>query len=265
MSKDTVVSDIIGKKIFFLYPSVAVQNKIIAELAQQEYEVYVIKDKDALRRKLKKYPDSVVFVDINEEMAEKDWEPWITGIMTDPATEKVSVGIVTPNDDELIKRKYLMSVKVPCGYTVLKFDLEKAVTHIFEILQSINAKGRRKYIRATMDRDSNTTINLPYHGQFINGLVKDISVVGFSCILDGDPDITKNALIKDIQVKLQSFLLKVEGIVFGSRIDGKEKVYVFLFSQRINPDVRIKIRKYIQNNLQLKMDAEMAVKEARKS
>jgi hypothetical protein len=52
-------------------------------------------------------------------------------------------------------------------------------------------------------------------------------------------------------------LLKAEGIVFGSRMDGLEKIYVILFTQRIDPDVRIKIRRYIQSNLQAKMDGEL--------
>jgi len=39
----------IGKKIFFLYPNAVVQNRVIAELVQQEYEVYTAKNKDSLK------------------------------------------------------------------------------------------------------------------------------------------------------------------------------------------------------------------------
>jgi len=249
--------EFVGKKIFFLYPNAIVHNRIVSELVQQEYEVYLTKDKDALRRVLKKYPDSVVFVDINEGMDEKQWEAWITAFMESKETKGVSLGIVTTNDDEQIKHKYLKIIKVPCGYTVLKFELDKAIAHIFDVLQAVHAKGRRKYLRATMDRNSNTTINLPIQGMYVKGRIKDISVVGISCTLEEDPEITKNTLIKDIQLKLQSSLLKVEGIVFGSRMSGNEKVYVFLFTQRIDPDVRVKIRKYIQQFLQAKMEGEL--------
>jgi hypothetical protein len=249
-------TDIIGKKIFFLYPTVVVQNRIITELVQQEYEVYVVKNKDTLRRVLREYPDSVVFVDINEQLKESEWEAWITAVKQAPDTKTTSIGVVTANDDEKLKRKYLLTLKV-CGYTELKFDLDKAITHIMEILQSINAKGRRKYIRANTAKDSNTTINMHVNGAFVNGQIKDVSVVGISCTLEGNPDITKNTLFKDIQIKLQTTLLKVEGIIFGSRMDGPEKVYVLLFTQRIDPDIRIKIRKYIQHNLQSKMDSKL--------
>ena len=257
MSSTNSVSDIVGKKIFFLYPTAVVQNRIINELVQQEYEVYIARDKDALRRVLRKYPDSIVFVDIEEKMSEKEWEVWIMSVMNAPDTKDVSIGIVTANEDEQIKRKYSLAVKVKCGYTVLKFDLDKTIRSIIDVLQTVDAKGRRKFIRATTEKETNTTLNLPLHGMFVHGQIKDISVVGISCSLEGNPEITKNTLFKDIQVKLQSNLLKVEGIVFGSRMDGKEKVYVLLFTQRIDPEIRTRIRKYIQSNLQSKMDAEL--------
>jgi hypothetical protein len=196
-------------------------------------------------------------VDINESMTEKEWETWITKIMETQETKDVSIDIVSAIDDEPTKNKYLLTHKVPCGYTVLRADLDKSIMHIFEVLKTVDAKGRRKYIRATTAEEANATTNIPLGGRFVNGLIKDISVVGISCTMEGNPEITKNSLFKDIQIKLQSNLLKVEGIVIGSRMDGKEKIYVVLFTQRIDPEVRTKIRKYIQQNLQGKMDAEM--------
>ena len=81
--------------------------------------------------------------------------------------------------------------------------------------------------------------------------------MGLSCAFEIDPVIVKNTLINNIQVKLQSMLLNVEGIVFGSRMDGNSRIYVVLFTQRIDPVVRTKIRRYIQQNLQSKMDNEL--------
>ncbi|MCL2068195.1 MAG: PilZ domain-containing protein [Treponema sp.] len=249
------VSEIQGRKIFFLHPAVVVQNQIVAELVQQEFEVYLVKDHDTIRKAIGKYPDSIIFVDINEMMAETEWEKWIRGMMKNHPD--ISVGIITANHSEDLMRKYINSVKVDCGYTVLKADLKKSIAHILEILLHANAKGRRKYIRANTENETSTTLNLPHGGSFINGVIKDISVVGMSCSFDHDPELAKNSLFRDIQIKLQSMLLKTEGIVFGSRMDSTSKIYVFLFTQRIDPEVRTKIRKYIQHNLQSKMDTEL--------
>jgi hypothetical protein len=40
-------------------------------------------------------------------------------------------------------------------------------------------------------------------------------------------------------------------------MDGHETIYVFIFTQKINPDVRSKIRTYIQRSLQHKMDKDI--------
>ena len=258
MSEDGSNSDVVGKKIFFLYPTVVVQNRIIGELVQHEYEIYVAKDKDKLKKVLCKHPDSIVFIDLNEHMPESQWDIWITGLMEAPDTKAVSIGILTSNEDEQIQRKYVQALKVPCGYTLLGHNLDKTITSLVSTLQTAGAKGRRKYLRAIIERgETGATVNLSLNGTFINGQIKDISVVGISCTLDGNPEISKNALFKDIQIRLQTSLLKVEGIVFGSRKEGEETVYVILFTQRIDPEVRTKIRKYIQQSLQSKMSFDL--------
>jgi hypothetical protein len=137
---------------------------------------------------------------------------------------------------------------------VVKSELTLAIKQLMDILKAADAKGRRKYIRATTENETNTTVNFPVNGTFVNGVIKDISVVGFSCAFDVDPELTKNTLFQNIQIKLQTMLIKAEGIVFGSRMDGGNKIYVVLFTQRIDPEVRTRIRKYIQSNLQGKMD-----------
>jgi hypothetical protein len=254
MSNENDSSDILGKKVFFLYPSAAVQNEIVQELIQQEFEVYVAKNHGALQRVLKQFPDSIVLADIDEGISERDWELWIRGVMGNQSTKEVKIGILSGSKDEELQRKYLDDIKVPCGYTVLKKDLSVAIRQILEALKTVDAKGRRKYLRATMEDGAPATVNMPYNNAFIKGTIKDISTVGFSASFEGDPELAKNSLFQDVQIKLQSMLLKAEGIVFGSRMDEFRKIYVVLFTQRIDPSVRSRIRKYIQQTLQAKMD-----------
>ena len=248
--------DILGKKIFFLYPSAIVQNRITEELIQQEFEVYLMKDHHKTLSAIKKYPNSILFINIYDGMSEKEWESWIKGVQDSSETSLVSIGIICQSEDDALKRKYINQLKIKAGYIVLKSDLTPAFKQLFETLMALEAKGRRKYIRVITENETNTIVNMPIHGTFVKGLIKDISVVGFSCSFDEDPNLTKNSLFNDIQIRLQSNLLKTEGIVFGSRVDGNSKVYVILFTQRIDPEVRVKIRSYIHTNLQSKMDAE---------
>jgi len=247
----------LGRKIFFLHPSAIIQNHIITELAQDEFEVYIIKDEKKLSKVLRKYSNSIVFANINEGMKEKEWEEWIRSVMGSPETEGVDIGIIAYETNDAVRKKYTEHFKVGNGYTVIKADTNAVARQLVTKLGSMNAKDRRKYIRALTEKDPNVTVNLPLNGTFVTGQIRDVSVIGFSCHFKEDPDLTKNSLFSDIQIRLQTNLLKAEGIVFGSRMDAGQKTYVVLFTQRIDPNVRTKIRNFIQSNLQSKMDNEL--------
>ena len=243
----------LGRKVFFLHPSALTQNHIIDELAQEEFEVYIIKDELKLKRALELYPGAIVLASINEAMKENAWISFLTDIHNDPLVGKVDIGFIASVSDEETKKKYTELFEFNCGYAIVKSDIEKGLKQIITILNNVNAKGRRKYIRLVTDND-NTTVNFPVNGIYKTGKIKDISTVGFSCAFEEDPLLPKNGLYGDIQLKLQSQLLKAEAIVFGSRVDNDEKVYVFLFSKRIEANVQARIRKYIETSLQGKMD-----------
>jgi hypothetical protein len=217
----------------------------------------MVRDHKNLRRVLRKYPDSLVFINLDEGMSEKDWEVYIRGIIGNADQPGTAVGVLSANATDPLVRKYINIVQVPCGFVPIYSDIHKSTKLLFDVLKAHDAKGRRKYIRATISQESNTTINMPYDGRFINGSIRDISVVGLSCAFSEDTQIEKNSLIPDAQIRLQTALLKAEVIVFGSRMEGMNKVYVLLFTQKLDPDARIRIRKYIQTNLQNKMDLEL--------
>ena len=136
-------------------------------------------------------------------------------------------------------------------------NVKQATQQLLDVLQSLDAKGRRRFLRAAPSGDA-TAINFPHNGAYVNGAIKDISSTGLSCSFAEDPQLEKNSLFSDIQIQLHNVLLKLEGIVFGSRMDNGDKVYVVVFTQRINPSDRTKIRKYIQTNIQSKLEGELS-------
>jgi hypothetical protein len=85
-------------------------------------------------------------------------------------------------------------------------------------------------------------------------------VVGLSCTFAKELDANKNAIFHDIQLKLQSTLIKVEGILIGSRTEEGEVpqiIYVFLFTPKTDAAIKAKIRTFIQKRIQVLMDAEI--------
>jgi hypothetical protein len=250
MSDDNTV--IMGKKVFFLHPSAFVRNSIIDDLIQQEFEIYLVKDEAKLQNALRKYPDSIVFVCIDEVLSPPQWEKWIRETEDNKVTKDVSIGIISNTLNEDVQKHFREVCRIPCGFITIKSD--KDAKTLVNALNAAVAKGRRKYVRTNTRGDNKTTINLPMKDDYVTGEIRDISVVGLSCAFSQDTSLKKNALFKDMQVKLHSTLIKAEGIVYGSRKEEIETIYVFLFTEKTDPSVRAKIRTFIQKDLQSKMD-----------
>jgi hypothetical protein len=248
---------ILGKKVFFLHPSPFIQNTILERLSEQELEIYVVKDETKAQRILAKYPDSIVFGNIEEKLSPEQWEDWFRQIKNNEATKNVGIGILSVANSEEIRKLYLETFRVSCGFIPIKADKNTVIKALLEKLHAAEAKGRRKYLRVSTLNDNRASINISVGDNFINGDIQDISAVGLSCIFSQDPDIKKNSLFSGIQIKLHGALLKAEGIALGSRAEGDRKVYVFLFTKKTDPSVQAKIKTFIQKTLQSRMDAEL--------
>ncbi|MDR2177132.1 MAG: PilZ domain-containing protein [Treponema sp.] len=257
MSKEDSAVDLAGRKIFFLNPLPSIRNIVIDELIQREYETYAVNDRVILRRLLRDFPGSVIFIDIDQIIGEKEWEAWIREVTKAGDLTDIRIGILTANRNDALQNKYANMLRLPCGYTMIHRDLNITIAQIVNILNVNNAKGRRKYLRASIENESQTVVNFPQGSQFVSGVIRDISTAGFSCSFTEDPNFPKNSSFSNVQIKLKHTILNVEAVIFGFRAEKKDRVYVSLFTDRISPDSKVKIRKYIQGSLQARMDALM--------
>lgn len=249
----------LGKKVFFLYPPSVIRDELITRLMAQEFEVYMLRDIASAEALLRKYPDSIVYVNIDAGLEESEWEAWIRRQIANPAMKDVGFGIVSYNSDDDLQKKYLMDIGIGYGFIKLKLGIDESTRILLATLKASEAKGRRKYVRADCKKDNLATINLREGPTQSTGQICDISVVGLSCILDPDPGFKKNMVLHDIQLKLRASLLKTEAIVFGSRTDEDGRtVYVLLFTRSIDDIAKEKIRSYLQTALQAVIEREVA-------
>ena len=254
---DDINTTPMGKKVFFLHPSVFVQNTVIEPLILMEFEVYLIKDETKILKLLKKYPDSLVFASINEALDPQQWEAWMRQVKNTPALKEVSIGVISNTNNDNVRKLYLDIFKVDCGFIPVKQDKDRVIKIMADVLNAAEAKGRRKYVRTSTRGESKTTINLPVGDGYCTGDIYDISIVGLSCVFNDDITLQNKTVIHDIQIRLQGSLLKVDGILYGSRIEERRNVYVILFSPKTDFSIKSKIRMFIQKRLQSAIDEEM--------
>lgn len=247
-----------GKKIFFLYPHSVIESDVLHDLIQNEYEIYTLKDHQKVKLLLKKYNDSILYINIDEYLSEIEWFEFISSITKNPDFQNVQIGILTYNENEDLAKKYLLDLSVSCGFIQLKLGKLESKSIILKTLQLNESKGKRKFIRATSNTKLNSTFNVEIASEIVTGTINDISSAGMSCIFDNPINLSKNTLLRNMQLKLNGRLLLLDVIVFGSRDLAEDvKLMVMMFTNSITEKSKSKIHEYIGEVLQSNIEKEI--------
>jgi L-rhamnose mutarotase len=246
-------SDALGKKIFLLYPHSVIHEEMLDILIMAGYETYTIQDEKRARKLLEKFPGSIMFVNIDEGLKEKEWEAYIRDIMENPKTRDSQLGIMSYNQDRDLMQKYLMDLSVPCGYIQLKLGLQESTRIILSALEANEARGRRRYLRASCDEDVNTTMNYKGENATYHGKILDISSAGIAAKLEKFEDLPVNSLLRNIQLKLRGSILMTDMILMGRRQDNP-LIHILLFDPKMSKDNKLIIHRYIKQCLQKYID-----------
>jgi len=249
--------DDLGKKVFFLYPHSIIQEDLINEILREEYEVYFVKDHLKAVGIFKKYPNSILFINIDAVMPEPKWEEYVKSLVNDPSLKKFKIGVISYNEDENVKNKYIQKIGLPCGYIKFKAGVKETKDLLLRTLIINEAKGRRKYVRARCESDVNAKFNVKIYDKLLTGDILDISSVGMACRFDSNIDMPVNASFPDIQLKLKGSLVTVSGKILGVRKNEYDRTYVILFDPGASSFIKDKIFSYIFKYLQSNLEAEM--------
>ncbi len=251
---------LLGKKVFFIYPHSVIQNKLVQDLIDREYEVYFINDHNKVESICEYYTSPILFINIDEGLEEYQWDKLIRHLSEKESSSHAKFGIVTYNENVVLKKKYLMDIMVPCGFITLKLGLSESTEIIINTLQANEVKGKRKYVRAKCSHNE-AKLNVSVKGKLYDGDVVDISSVGMAITFVRDVPLKKNSYLKDIQLKLKGILLRVSAIIVGYReVEGERTLYVLIFDKNVNLDMKSKLRSFISKTLQSEMERKLQIK-----
>ena len=247
------MANIIGKKVFFLHPPSVIQEEMIHLLMATEYEVALLNDAKHALRVLAQYPDSILFVNIDEGMEEPEWDAYVRRIMADTEKKDVRIGVVSYNASKELAEKYLLDIGAQCGFVTLKIGLKESFKIIVTALEANEARGRRKYVRAVCRPQDKATFNVKYQGDLLTGSIVDISSVGMACAFDKAVTIDIGATMSDIQLKLRAALCKASGKLVGFHSESGNR-HVLLFQDVASRDKQ-KIHQFVYKKHQEEINA----------
>ncbi|MFP3090171.1 PilZ domain-containing protein [Treponema sp. TIM-1] len=217
------------------------------------FEVYTLHDHQRARLLLSHFAGSILFINIDQGLSEKDWEAYIRDIQKDPVAKESRLGILSYNTDQKLMQKYLMDLAIPCGYVQLKLGLQASTEILLAALQANEAKGRRKCIRAFCEDDEYATMNYKDPDQMYYGKLLDISSAGVAVKFERPLPMPANFVMRGIQLKLRSALIMTDGVLMGLR-RGDPHIRVILFNQRMSQKDKLAIHHYIKQRIQYHID-----------
>jgi hypothetical protein len=243
------MQDYIGKRIFFINPPALIRDELVDLILSKEYEVYFIQEPADGKTIIKNFPGSIVFIYIDNILSPRQWEDYVIDWKKNTLLNKSKIGIISYNTDPTLEKRYLMQIGIECGFVHLKLGLSESSRIILKVLEANDARGRRKYVRAQCEEISQVSLNVKILNRYEEGKILDISSVGLAVRFSQGIVIKPKSLIRDIQLKLKTFLVNIDAVVIGNRSDDS-KIYVLLFKHGEQTKAKIQIRRFIHQQLQ---------------
>lgn len=242
-----------GRKVFFLNPTYAIQKVVIGQLKEEEYEVYVLQDYRYVKNILRHYPDSICFINVDEQLSVEGWIRFINSFNKDEILKTIYLGVTTERLPKAERDQFLYKVKIPAGMISLNKQILEVAATIKSILELCGAKGRRQYIRAQCSKDNTSYVSWTKDRSTFQFKLQDISSVGAAIVIPEKYfDLFKqNDLLRDLVIVLGSKSVKSNAVVFAIKDNSekKTKTGVLFYTQGISHTSKDLIREYVFRTL----------------
>ena len=262
MAEGQIDFDIYGRKIFFLNTSPSIEADLITPLRRDEYEVYVIENFRDAKNVLRQNPRSILFADIDSQLSVPEWFNFIQSFKREESLCEILVFVLSSKlkpAEAAVFRKFL-------GLNDCVLDLTLGVQTIShqtnEVLSRYCAKGRRKFLRADLSFDKNSSLFWSYSGQIHEMHFCFLSSVGMAVKVPPslvNLKVEKGFVLQGVTLKLGSHQAEANAQVFAVRRTFVETVWILLLEDGTAESVKDQIREYVfkvlEERVQLSVNA----------
>lgn len=243
---------IYGRKIFFINPNLSFETNIIERLRLMEYEVYVIDDYRKAKPLLRKNPDSICFCIIENQLTLKGWHNFIKSFENEEVFASLDMGLLIHSIEEDKKTDFLKGLQYDAGLIKLHQDDETLFHEIVKAVDAKNAKGMRKYVRASCINESQADLLWLKDNKMFKLKIIDISSAGIAAKLSNSQAnaVFVNQIIEGVTLNLKDVQASVDIKISAMKSAGDFLLVVIMFTNTTPVNSINKIRGYIAETLQ---------------
>jgi hypothetical protein len=246
-----------GHKVFFLYPSYSFQTDILQRLRTMEYEVYTIQDYRLVRNILFKNRNSILYVNMDLIFNTATWVNFLYMLQEQDSLASNKFGIITEKADTNTIKNIELQVKHEAGIIRLENDTEENVRNIVKQLDSMDAKGRRQYVRANCLDDKIAEVFWLTNNTMFKLKIIDISAAGLAVII---PEKQKNSfkpgqLLQNINLMIKGKPMPIDAKIYAIKPGQNYLIGILMIEYTTDKNAMNLIREYVAETLDKKIQA----------
>ncbi len=248
---------VFGRKVFFIMPGISLESQILDRLRLMEYEVYVIDDYHKAKPILRKNPDSICYVCINDKLTLMGWHKFMKSFEDESVFSPLDMGIISHYITEDKRNEFLNELQYDAGF-IVQDKVGDAVLHeIIKNLDNLQAKGIRKYVRASCINEQQADLLWIKDNRMFKLKIIDISSVGVAAKLSSNQAnaIYINQIVEACTLNIRTDQILVDIKITAVKSAGDFLLVVIMFNSSTPAQSVAKIRHYIAENLQESIDS----------
>lgn len=248
-----------GRKVFFINPTISVENSVITRLQTMEYEVYTLKDFRTAKNLFAAVKNGICFICPDSDLSKDGWRNFIKYLESDETYQKFDIGVISEMIPENKKSEFTKDLKLSAGFFSM-LAKDDAVREIVKTLDKLQAKGMRKYIRVScMDDPKSELYWFTKDQKMFRCKLIDLSTVGIAAKLPASQAkaVFVNQLISDATIVLAGKQLPVAVKVSGIKGTNDVLLVIMMYGMDTPASTQAQIRSYVIEKLALDLERQM--------
>ncbi len=244
--------DFLGKKIFFVNPTPQIKNYVVANLRNDELEVYLIDSYKLAKNVLLKNPNSLCFFYVDSDLTLNGWITMLCEITKSPELQSNTIGVISDKIGDKEKLYLLENAVLLGGIHKAGSSPLRLLSGLKDVVKTEKAKGRRQYVRANCLKEKNNELVWPQNNTVMQLKIVDISTTSIALKAKPEdvPFLQKGTKVTGATLRLGVKQYLVDFLIYDiHQRDGKTLV-VALFMQESLRALKLDVQEYVYEVLQ---------------
>lgn len=240
-----------GRKIFYFFPKGPYHQQVVKKIIHNEFEIYTLSEYKRGLPLIFQYNGAIILFHVDAIPEFEHIAAVIRDFCGQSSHRSIELFLLTHSQERSEEIEEYMKRLDNCRSLLLDKDPGTESEALITLLNDLQARGQRRYVRFGSNGEEIAAIELSHKGKKARGVVHDISTAGLSFSMPEGPALSIRSKLKDLYVDFDEGIDELSGTISIKRkLPSGAVLYVLMFDKTIRQDVAEKLRVGIHHELQ---------------